>query len=123
MCSSASESQESAAERVLCEPPFSFFLLERLLEVGGGELEDARLGPVGEQVEQVAEVEPGLEAVELATGDERDEGGVGSGAIFGAHEDPVFPPDGFLVSTAVRKRVILVGSARGSQNPAPIWAS
>jgi hypothetical protein len=84
MNSSASESEESATEGVLCEPPLSFFLLESLLEVGGGELEDAGFRPVGEQVEQVAEVGPGLEAVQLAAGDQRDEVGVGSGAVFGA---------------------------------------
>jgi hypothetical protein len=48
---SASESQESATEGVLSEPPLSFFLLETLLEVGGGELEDAGFRPVREQVE------------------------------------------------------------------------
>jgi len=69
MCSSASKRQESAAERVLGEPPLSFFLLESLLEVGGGELEHAGLGPVGEQVEQVAQVATGLEAVQLAASD------------------------------------------------------
>src|ERR1041384_2401453 len=96
MCSSASESQESAAERVLGEPPLSFFLLESLLEVGGGELEDAGLGPVGEQVEQVAQVAPGLDSVQLAAGDERDEGGVGGGAVLGADENPIFAPDRFF---------------------------
>lgn len=90
MCSSASESQESAAKRVLGEPPLSFFLLERLLEVGGGEFEDAGLGPFGEQVEQVAQVTPGLDSVQLAAGDERDEGGVGGGAVLGADENPIF---------------------------------
>src|SRR5688572_29107218 len=100
MSNSASESQQGATEGILCEPPLSFFLLESLLEVGGSELEDARFGPVGEQVEQVAEVAPGLEPVELATGDERDEGGVGGGAFFGADEDPVFAPDRFLAQVS-----------------------
>ena len=97
MCSSASESQESAAERVLGEPPLSFFLLESLLEVGGGELEDAGLGPVGEQVEQVAEVAPRLDAVQCAARDQRETKVVlGDGAVFGADEEPVFPPARFL---------------------------
>src|SRR5688572_24431647 len=96
MNSSASESQESATEGVVSEPPFSFFLLESLLEVGGGELENTGLRPVGEQIEQVAEVAPGLKAMKLAAGNERDEGCVGRGAVFGAHEEPVFSPDGFF---------------------------
>src|SRR5260221_14122933 len=96
MSSSTSESQESAAERVFSEPPLSFFLLQSLLEVGGGELEDAGLGPVGEQGEQVAQVAPGLEAMQLAAGDERDEGGVGGSAVLGADENPVFPSDRFF---------------------------
>src|SRR6185369_9730282 len=79
MDGSASEGQESAAKRVFVEPPLNFCLLESMLEVGGSELEDARFGPVGQQVEQVAEVAPRLEAVKLAAGDERDESGVGRG--------------------------------------------
>lgn len=101
MCGSANEGQEGAAERILREAPLSFFLLKSLLEVGGGELEDAGLGPVGEQVEQVAELAPRLEAVECAARDQRDERGVGEGAVFGADEDPVFPSDRFLSQVAL----------------------
>lgn len=43
MCGSASEGQESATEDVFVESTLSFFLLESLLEVGGGEFEDAGL--------------------------------------------------------------------------------
>src|SRR5215217_1239735 len=96
MSSSASESQESATEGVLCEAPLSFFLLESLLEVGGGELKDAGLGPVGEQVEQVAQVAPGFDSVQPAAGDERDEGGVGGGAVLVAHEHPLIPAERFF---------------------------
>src|SRR5215207_2361598 len=101
MSSSASESQESATERVFCEAPLSFFLLESLLEVGGGELEDSGFRPVGEQIEQVAEVAPGLKAMKLAAGDERDEGGVGGGAVLGADKNPVFAPDRFLAQVSL----------------------
>src|SRR5690349_16242366 len=62
----ASEGQESASERIFREAPLSFVLLEGLIEVDGGELENAGLGPVVENVELVAEVTPGLEAVKLA---------------------------------------------------------
>ena len=64
MSGSTSERQESSAERILCEAPLSFVLLQGLLEVGGGELEDAGLGPVGQQVEQVAQIAPRLEPVQ-----------------------------------------------------------
>ena len=84
MDSSASEGQERATERVLSEPPLSFLLLEGLLKVGGRELEHAGLRPVREQVEEVAEVAPRLEAVKLAAGDERDEGRIGGGAVLDA---------------------------------------
>ena len=84
MFRSASESQESAAEGIFVEPPLSFLLLEGLLEVGGGELDDAGLGAVGEQVEEIAQVAPGVETVELATGNQGDEYSVGCGAVFGA---------------------------------------
>src|ERR1041384_2568909 len=101
MSSSASESEESATEGVLCEPPLSFFLLESLLEVGGGELEDSGFRPVGEQVEQVAKVAPGLQPVQLAAGDQRHESGVGGGPVFGAHEYPVFAPDRLLTEVSL----------------------
>src|SRR3954462_12145142 len=96
MCGSASESQESATEGIFVEAPLSFFLLECLLEIGGGELKDAGLGPVGEQVEQIAQVAPWLDAMEFAAGDQRDEGGVGGGAVLGSDEEPVFAPDRFF---------------------------
>jgi hypothetical protein len=88
---SASESQESAAEGIFFEPPLSFFLLEGLLEIGGGELKNAGLGPVGEQAEEIAQVAPRLDAMEFAAGDQRDEGSVGGGSVFGADKQPVFP--------------------------------
>jgi hypothetical protein len=90
MSRSASESQESAAEGIFVEPPLSFFLLEGLLEIGGGELKNAGLGPVGEQVEEIAQVTPGLDAMEFAAGDQRDEGSVGGGSVLGADKQPVF---------------------------------
>src|SRR6478735_377256 len=96
MCGSASESQESAAEGIFVEPPLSFVLLQGLLEVGGGELKNAGLGPVGEQVEEIAQVAPGLDAMEFAAGDQRDEGGVGGGAVFGSYKEPVFATHRFF---------------------------
>src|SRR6478609_5718533 len=102
MCGSASEGQESATEGIFVESPLSFFLLEGLLEIRGGELEDAGLGPIGEQVEQIAQVAPRLDAMEFAASDQRDEGGVGGGAVFRADEEPVFAPNCFLAEISLR---------------------
>ena len=52
------------------EPLLSFGLLEGLLPVAGGQLEDAVLGPAGQQAEQVAEVGFGLDFVQVAAGDQ-----------------------------------------------------
>lgn len=70
MRSSGSGVDQRAAERIFVEPPLSFALLESLLPIGGGELEHAGAGPVGQQVEerhllpawqlQGAELRPGL---------------------------------------------------------------
>src|SRR6478752_8663018 len=96
MFGSAREGQESATEGIFVESPLSFFLLEGLLEIRGGEFEDAGFGPVGEQVEQIAQVAPGLDAMEFAASDQRDEGGVGGGSVFGADKQPVFSADSFF---------------------------
>jgi len=92
---SAREGEKRSAERIFVEPPLSFALLESLFPVGGSELEDTAFGPVGEQVEQISEVGPGLDAVHLAAGDEGDEDGVGEGAFVGADKEPIFSADGF----------------------------
>ncbi len=42
--------------RILVEPPLSFALLESLFPIRGCELEDAVIGPLGEQVEEISEV-------------------------------------------------------------------
>jgi hypothetical protein len=62
---SASECRERAGG-VFVEPPLSFPLLEGLLDVGVGDMEDTGLGPIGnrERVEEIAQLVPGLEAVE-----------------------------------------------------------
>ena len=68
----------------------SVLLLEGLLPGGRGELEDAALRPVLEEAEQVAEVGPGLDAVELAAGEQGHEDRVDAGALVAAEEEPVF---------------------------------
>src|SRR3954462_3537251 len=90
MGKSADEGKQGATERVVGEPLLSVVLLEGLLPIGRSEFEDAVLWPVGQQVEEVSEVAPGLDVVEIAARDEGDEDGVGDRTIFGADEDPVF---------------------------------
>ena len=80
-----------SAEYVGSEPLLSTLLLERLLPVRGGELEDPRARPRGQQAEQVAEIRLRLDPVELAAREERDEEGVRAGAFVAAKEDPVLP--------------------------------
>jgi hypothetical protein len=56
----------------------------------GGELEVAVAGPVAEDAEQVAQVRLGVEPVQLARGDEREEVGGGLGVVVAADEEPGF---------------------------------
>ena len=76
------------------EPLLSVSVLQGLVPVGGSELEDAVLGPTGEQAEDVAHVGPGLDAVHLAARQERDEGGVDVAAVVASDKEPVFTADG-----------------------------
>src|SRR5690606_35642870 len=87
MRSSGSGVDQRSAERIFVEPPLSFALLESLLPIGGSELEHAGAGPVGQQVEEGAQIGPRLDAVHLAAGDEGHEDGVRQRAVFGADED------------------------------------
>src|SRR5260370_20981796 len=92
---SAYEGEQGAPEGIVVEPPLSFLLLEGLLPVRGGELEDAGVGPIGQEIEQISKVGPGLDVVQLAARDEGDEDSVGHGTVLGADEDPVLSPDRF----------------------------
>ena len=57
-------------------------------------LENPGLRPGRQQTEQVTEIGPGLDAVELAAGQERDEDRVRAGAVIAPDENPVFPANG-----------------------------
>src|SRR6202034_1533436 len=61
--------------------------------VPGRQLEVAVLGPVHEHAEQVTEVGLGVERVELAGPDEREEVGRGLGVVVAADEEPRLPAD------------------------------
>jgi len=61
-------------------------LLESLLPEGWGELEDRIREPRAQEAEEVEEIGPGVEAVELAAGQERNEDGVDAHALVAAQE-------------------------------------
>src|SRR6478672_9920467 len=85
--------EQDAAEGIGGQLLLSFALLEGLLPVGGSELEDAALGPARQQAEEIAHVAVGLEVVEPCARKERDEAGVGHGAVVAAGEEPVSATD------------------------------
>ena len=71
-------------------------LLDVLASNGGAkvewrEFEDSLHIPGREQAEEIAEIFGGIDAVEPATGDERDEGGIGLSAVIRANKEPVLP--------------------------------
>jgi hypothetical protein len=81
--------ERDLTEDVGGEPLLSVLLLESLLPVRGGELEEALGGPGWQQAEEVSEVGERLESVELAAGQEGDEGGVHFAGFVGAQEEPI----------------------------------
>ena len=74
-------SERHGAEDVGGQALLSVLLLESLLSEGWGELEEPVWGPRAQEAKDVAEVGPGVEAVELAAGQER---GRGAGSWPGA---------------------------------------
>ena len=93
-------SERDGAEDVGGEALLSVLLLDSLLPEGWGELEDPIGGPRVQEAEEVAEVGPGVEAVELAAGQERDEDGVDARALVAAEEEPVFPAEDLATEVA-----------------------
>ena len=85
------------------ESLLSVLLLQGLLPVEGGELEDALHRPGRPEAEEVAQGSPGLEAVELAAGQEGDEGGVDVAGLVGPQEEPAGPAY-VLAAPACRRR-------------------
>ena len=112
--------ERHGAEDVGGESLLSVLLLAGLLPEGGGELEDSALGPGGEEAEEVAEVSPGLDAVELAAGEEGDEDRVGTGSLVASEEDPVFSADDLAPEVAlgdvVGQRQTAVGEEAGERD-------
>src|ERR1041384_1408785 len=68
-------------------------LLSSLVPEFGSQLEHGTVGPAGEQREDVAQVRPGLDTVELAAGDQTRRDGIPLGTVVAAAERPVRPAD------------------------------
>src|SRR6185312_12782994 len=102
----AEQAEGGAPENVGVEPLLSVLVLERLVPVDGGEVEDTTGRPSGQQTEEVAEVGPGLDVVELAARQERDEGGVDLGGVVGTDEEPVLAADRFPSQRPLRAIVV-----------------
>src|SRR6266511_6101931 len=98
--------QRDLAIDVGSEPLLSVLLLEGLLPVGGGELEDALRGPARYEAEQVAQVGRGLELVELAAREQRDEGRIHIAAVVAPQEQPILSSDCLAAQLALAEVVV-----------------
>jgi hypothetical protein len=116
---SAELAERDLAEGIRGEELLSVLLLQGLVPVAGCELEHAVLLPSGEQAQQIPQVAPRLDLVELAAGQQQDEGRVGLGPLVAAQEEAVFPSDCLtaqlkLAAVVVeRKPAILEEAAQG----------
>src|SRR5271166_5464632 len=114
---SAELSERDLAEGVGGKELLSVLLLQGLVPVERRELEHALALPVGEQAEQIAQITPGLDAVHLAAGQERDEGRIGFGPLVAPEEKPIFPSDRLaaqleLAAVVVKREPPVVEEAR-----------
>jgi hypothetical protein len=78
------------SEDVGIETLLSVAILQGLLPVERGERQHAANGPAREEAEEVAQVSPGFDVVELAAREQGDEGGVDFCGVVAADEEPVF---------------------------------
>src|SRR5881394_255040 len=101
-----SHAERDRAEDVRGEPLLSVLLLGGLVPVGGGEIEDVAAGPAGQQTQEVAQVGPRFDAVQLAAGQEGDEGGVHVAAVVAAQENPVLAAARFAAVLALAALVV-----------------
>jgi hypothetical protein len=113
---SSSKPEGGTPEHVVVETLLSVLVLEGLLPVEGSELQDAPSGPAGEKAEQVAEVGPGLEVMQLGAREQRDEGDVEIGGGVASDEEPVlasdcFPPQGAFGAVVVDGKPAVVEEA------------
>src|SRR5437870_12407836 len=103
--------ERDTTEDVGGETLLSVWLLEGLVPVERGELEDATGGPAGDEAEEVAQVAQRLDAVELAAGEQRHEGRVDLGGLVIADEEPVLATD-HLAAQRLLADVVADGQAR-----------
>src|SRR4051812_37470302 len=89
MRGSGGRRKHDATEDVGGQLLLSFGLLESLLPIGGSELEQSLGGPAADEAQQVADVRDRVDSVESGAGEQRDEDGVGLGAVVVADEKPV----------------------------------
>lgn len=106
--------ERDPAEDARSEPLLSVLLLQRLLPVDEGQLEDSPLRPRGQQAEEVAEVPKGFDPVHLAARQQRHEEGVDASTLVAAEEDPVLPTDRLVRCTPTGPSENSGGAACGS---------
>jgi len=119
--------ERDAPEDVGGQALLSVLLLQGLLPEGRGELEDAAGGPGRQEAEQVAQIGPWLDAVELAAGEQGDEDRVDAGAFVATEEEPVLAAEdlasqvllGDVVMCALTKARSLPGESPGRSTVAP----
>ena len=109
------EQEGCPPEDVGVESLLSVVVLEGLLPVDGSEVEDAAGGPAWQETEQVAEIGPGLDVVELGAGEQGDEGCVDFAAAVVAVAEPGFPPGG-LAPQGTPGAVLLQRKATGDES-------
>ena len=102
----------NTVEKVGLEALTSIGVLECLLPVFGSQLEDPVFRPVGEQDENISDISPGFDAVELAGGDERGEDTVPFTAVFTAQEEPIFSADNLLTEIELAEVMPIPGLCR-----------
>src|ERR1041384_7654304 len=85
--------EQDSTEDVGGQLLLSFALLESLLPVGGSEFENAGFRPAREEAKEIPDVAKRLDVVQASAGEERNEPGVGHGAVVAADEEPVAAPD------------------------------
>ena len=113
--------ERDAPEDVGGQALLSVLLLQGLLPGGRGELEDAAPGPGRQEAQQVAEVSPGLDAVELAAGEQGDENRVDAGALVVAEEEPVLAAEDLAARPLARsaRRSVARSLGRSPKHSSP----
>src|SRR5688572_27883669 len=88
------------------EPMLSLWLLSTLLPALGSELEDGVLRPARQERQDVAQVRPRLDVVELAARDKRGRDGVPFGTIVTSAEAPVRSTDDLAAQLELTEIVV-----------------